>query len=301
MRFTVVVATHNRGSLLMQALGSVRAQTRQADEVIVVADGCTDGTADLVRDHFPDVVLIEQENTGLAIARNTAIARMTGDWVCFLDDDDTWEPTKLAELEQLLEREPGVRAVYHPVWTLRGEERSGPVHAEDFAGKGLGRLLLGVPSVPSALAVERETAIRAGLFPPHVAYGEDWIFDVNIARLTEWRFLPTPLATVRLDGQRMSSPSAAKRPTHFIAAPISLWTGRPRPELLADLRFAHRAMYRPLMQETLRARRWEQATELWRWLRILLPRRRDRLFLVAPEPALALARRLRPIRRSAPS
>lgn len=147
--------------------------------------------------------------------------------------------------------------------------------------------------MPSGMAVERETAIRAGLFPTHVAYGDDWLFDVGVGRLTEWTFLPVPLATIRLDGQRQSSPSDSRRPTHFIAAPISLWTGRPQPELLPELRLVHRAMYRPLMQETLKARRWGEAIELFRWLRIMLPRRRDRLFLVVPESLLDRARAAR--------
>ncbi len=298
MRFTVVIATYNRSSLLGEALASVDAQTRSADEVIVVADGCTDDTSDLVRTKHPAVLLIEQPNAGLAVARNTGIARATGDWVCFLDDDDRWHPDKLAEVERVIQGDGAVRAVYHPVWTETAGVRHGPVHTEDFEGQGLARLLLGVPSVPSALSVERHTILRAGMFPPHVAYGEDWIFDVNVGRLTPWRLLPKPLATVRLDGQRMSSPSHLKRPTHFIAAPVSLWTGRPAPELLAEMRVDHRARYRPLVQETLQARRWSEVYELLRWLRILLPRRRDRLFLVLPESLLSGARALLRRRRT---
>jgi glycosyltransferase involved in cell wall biosynthesis len=293
VRFTVVIATHDRARLLVEALTSVLLQTRAADEVIVVADGCSDETATIVRQRFPTVRQVEQSNTGLAMARNVAVARMTGDWICFLDDDDLWAPTKLARLEAVIEGDPDVRAVYHPVWTTRDGVVAGPVHTEDVAGLGIARLLLGVPSVPSALAVERETAVRAGLFPPHVAYGEDWIFDVNVGRLTEWRLLPEALATIRLDGERMSSPATRRRPTHFISAPLSLWTGRPRPDLLRSLRLQHRAMYRPLMQETLRRRRWREAAELARWLRVLLPRRRDRAFLVVPQRALDGARALR--------
>lgn len=93
MRVSVVVATHNRAELLARALKALALQTHPSDafEVVVVADGCSDGTEDLVRtfqQRAPmPVLLLSQRNAGPSRARNAGIAAATGEVVLFMDDD----------------------------------------------------------------------------------------------------------------------------------------------------------------------------------------------------------------------
>ena len=102
---TVVIPTYNRKGLLPRALTSVARQTRPPDEVIVVDDGSTDDTEGLVRREFPDVRYLQQENRGVAAARNRGIREAKGEWLAFLDSDDEWLPQKLTrQLDELREQ-----------------------------------------------------------------------------------------------------------------------------------------------------------------------------------------------------
>jgi glycosyltransferase involved in cell wall biosynthesis len=106
MRVSVVVPAFNRAAMVVEAVASVRAQTRAAAEIIVVDDGSTDDTA--ARMTALPVTLIRQANQGVAAARNAGIAAATGDVIAFLDADDVWHPEKLERQLPILERDPSV-------------------------------------------------------------------------------------------------------------------------------------------------------------------------------------------------
>ena len=94
---SVIIPTWNREYCINRALDSVLAQTYPPHEVIVVDDGSTDNSSELVAERFPDVHLLKQSNKGVSAARNTGIKSSKGDWICLLDSDDsirspTWIP-----------------------------------------------------------------------------------------------------------------------------------------------------------------------------------------------------------------
>ncbi|HEY2860286.1 MAG TPA: glycosyltransferase family 2 protein [Terracidiphilus sp.] len=95
---SVVVPTYNRGYCIGRTIDSVRAQSHADWELIVVDDGSTDNTAELIKSnygHDPRVRYLVQENAGVSAARNTGIRASKGDYVAFLDSDDVWKPWKL--------------------------------------------------------------------------------------------------------------------------------------------------------------------------------------------------------------
>jgi glycosyltransferase involved in cell wall biosynthesis len=100
MRVSVIIPTYNSGPLAVEAVASVLAQTRPADEVLVIDDGSTDDTAERVSAFGPPVRYICKENGGVATARNRGVAEATGEVIAFLDADDVWHPRKL-ELQLL--------------------------------------------------------------------------------------------------------------------------------------------------------------------------------------------------------
>lgn len=104
-RVSVIVPAYNAADTLDRALKSLVAQTRPADEIIVVDDGSTDNTAEIAQ-AYPAVRCISQPNTGLPGARNTGIKASTGNWIGFLDADDEWLPTKLQRQLEHLARHP---------------------------------------------------------------------------------------------------------------------------------------------------------------------------------------------------
>lgn len=96
---SVVIPVYNSGPSAVLAIESVLSQAHQCAEIIVVDDGSTDNSADLIRNYFLDqserVQIQSIENRGAAGARNFGISKATSDWVAFLDSDDIWLPTKL--------------------------------------------------------------------------------------------------------------------------------------------------------------------------------------------------------------
>ncbi|MHC5190567.1 MAG: glycosyltransferase family 2 protein, partial [Planctomycetota bacterium] len=84
MKISVVIPAYNAEKHIARAIDSVLAQTRPADEIIVVDDGSTDATAEVVRSYGEKVIFIQQENAGVSVARNAGIEAASGDWIAFL-------------------------------------------------------------------------------------------------------------------------------------------------------------------------------------------------------------------------
>jgi glycosyltransferase involved in cell wall biosynthesis len=95
MEISVIIPAWNAERHISRAIRSVLAQTRPADEIIVVDDGSTDGTAEAVQTFGQAVRLIQQPHAGVSVARNTGIAAARGQWMAFLDADDEWLADKL--------------------------------------------------------------------------------------------------------------------------------------------------------------------------------------------------------------
>ena len=91
----VVITTYNHAHFLGEALDSLRAQTRPADDIVVVDDGSDDNPGEVVA-RFPGVRGIRQDNRGLAAARNTGLTALRTRYVIFLDADDRLEPNAIA-------------------------------------------------------------------------------------------------------------------------------------------------------------------------------------------------------------
>jgi glycosyltransferase involved in cell wall biosynthesis len=101
---SVVIPTYNRADLVSEALQSALQQTYPNIEIIVVDDGSTDNTCEILQKFGDAIIVLRQENTGPAAARNRGIEAAHGELVAFLDSDDLWLPTKLARQVDLLER-----------------------------------------------------------------------------------------------------------------------------------------------------------------------------------------------------
>ncbi len=95
----VVIPAFNRQETIERALASVLGQSRRPNQVVVVDDGSTDRTADVVGQFTPQVELVEQANQGAAVARNMGVAALGTEWVAFLDSDDHWRTAHLENME----------------------------------------------------------------------------------------------------------------------------------------------------------------------------------------------------------
>ena len=118
---SVVIPSFNRSEVLQRALKSVYVQTRQPDEVIVVDDGSTDSTREMLRDSFPDVEYLYQSNQGVSSARNRGIERAKGNWIAFLDSDDEWLPNKLENQQAVVSNNAEIKVCHtEEIWVRNG-------------------------------------------------------------------------------------------------------------------------------------------------------------------------------------
>ena len=118
IRISAVVPTHNRARLAARAIASVLAQSSPPTEIIVVDDGSTDGTADIVASFGNAVRYVHQQNAGGASARNHGVREAHEEWVAFLDSDDVWTPTHLERIAAAIRATQGAAALYFDDMTL---------------------------------------------------------------------------------------------------------------------------------------------------------------------------------------
>jgi glycosyltransferase involved in cell wall biosynthesis len=228
--FSVIVPVFNRASRLGAALNSVRDQTCQDFEIIVVDDGSADDPRAVVEAiGDPRIRLIRQENRGGGAARNTAIDAAQGRFIAPLDSDDVFLPRHLERMKALLEANPG-SAGYARILVDRGQGSTflKPPRAIR-AGEDMAEYLLCdrgfVPTI--TLAVDRETARRVR-YHPDLRAAEDTDFAIRLAwEGLSFRMVAEPGAVWK--DQHDPSRASAHRQTESFAA----WLNAMRPRLAA--------------------------------------------------------------------
>ncbi len=121
LKVSIIIPVYNRCVLLKRALESVATQTFSDYEVIVVDDGSTDETADMIKTFFPDVRYFKQPNKGVSSARNKGLLEAKGEWLAFLDSDDEWLPQKLEKQMALVADNPGFKVCHtEEIWIRHG-------------------------------------------------------------------------------------------------------------------------------------------------------------------------------------
>src|ERR1700753_1435580 len=108
-RVSVIIPTYNYGAYITDAIESLRAQTYESWECVVVDDGSTDDTAEVVArfvERDPRVRYLRQENQRQSVAKNTGLAATAGEYIQFLDSDDRIEPLKFERQVEFLETHP---------------------------------------------------------------------------------------------------------------------------------------------------------------------------------------------------
>jgi glycosyltransferase involved in cell wall biosynthesis len=115
MKISVIIPTYNREAFIIRAVNSVLNQSIKVDEIIVVDDGSSDNTKEVLKSS--KIRYIKQENLGVSAARNTGIKAAKYEYIAFLDSDDTWHNNKISEHINYHKKNPEVKASYtKEVW-----------------------------------------------------------------------------------------------------------------------------------------------------------------------------------------
>ncbi|MGC9318930.1 MAG: glycosyltransferase family 2 protein [Armatimonadota bacterium] len=214
---SAVIPAYNEAEIIGRAIESVRKQTYSNIEIVVVDDGSSDDTAEVVRREHPDAVLVQQANKGLSGARNSGVRASSGEYLAFLDADDLWAPTKIErQLGALLGNpefdwvgtnavvEIGSRSYPHgPPWRPRLFELSLPE-------------VLGYPGemrpVGSSIMFSTEVFWDVGGYDEELAFAEDMdLFCRLLAAGHRLLYLNEPLYIIHKHPGSHSSRSVAVR------------------------------------------------------------------------------------------
>jgi len=211
---TVVVPTHNRRLMLPQAILAILHQRDVSIELVVVDDGSSDGTSPwldqlAVADQRVKVVHHAVPHF-ISGARNAGIARATGRWIAFCDDDDLWAPDKLAAQLAAL-RASGARWACTGVAVVdEGLRIIGHHHVE---GGDMLPALLACNRIPtgSTVIAERDLLRDVGGFDPALRGSEDWDLWIRLAQHSPVAAVDRPLIAYRLGRQSLSMNVAPMR------------------------------------------------------------------------------------------
>lgn len=208
---SVIIPAYNSAAFIAEAIAGVRGQTFTGHEIIVVDDGSTDDTREVIR-RFPEVRSVRQSNQGVAAARNAGIALAKGEFICFLDADDLWRPEKLTRQLDFMAAHPDVGLLF-----TDAEE-----HGSDGVEKAsiLATMTCGATQVPiddafrkllienfiptSTVMVRRSCLMASGLFDVSLPNVEDRDMWLRLAAVVPVACLPEVTACKRSHGGNIS-------------------------------------------------------------------------------------------------
>lgn len=207
---SVVVPVYNGSRYLRQALDSALAQTYRPLEVVVVDDGSTDSSPEIIASYGSRVRSLRQPNGGVALARNAGICAASGDWIAFLDQDDWWLPEKIEKQIALFDADATLGLVHTGVLQYRESVAAfvDPVYPTDGSPRLRGRcyelLLLGNAIFNSSVMIRKSVLATAGMFDPSIAGNtcQDYDLWLRIARHYPLGFVPEPLTVLRLHDEQ---------------------------------------------------------------------------------------------------
>lgn len=181
---SVVMPCFNAQRHLPRSMASLQAQTCEDWQLIAIDDGSTDGTLNWLRAQTdPRIRVLSQANAGVSAARNAGLAQCSGDYVAFLDADDTWAPDFMERLRNSLSSQPAAVLAYCG-WQNLGIEgaRGEPFVPPDYDGPGKTLALLEGCRWPIHACLTRRSAIEhAGGFENSLKIGEDYLLWMEVA------------------------------------------------------------------------------------------------------------------------
>lgn len=190
---SVIIPTFNRREFITRALQSVSHQTLQPSEIIVVDDGSTDGTAELITNNYPHVLFLSQKHSGVSAARNKGIKYSNFEWIAFLDSDDEWLPHKLEyQINTLFKNNTSICHT-DEIWFRNGEIlNQKKIHKKSggyIFDKCLERCLIS----PSSSIIHRNVFLDCGLFDENFPACEDYDLWLRITSKYNVDFIKEPL------------------------------------------------------------------------------------------------------------
>lgn len=211
MKFSVIIPLYNKARYVAKAIGSVLSQTFNDYELVIVDDGSTDQSAEIalqIIETHENCRLINQANAGVSVARNNGVAVSDGEFLCFLDADDWWEPTFLEEMTKLIAEFPDA-GIYGTNYTIVNETKRKTRVAKIGVDKGFEKGYINycqvyaktmyMPLWTGAVCIPRMVFEEMQGFPKGIKLGEDFLLWIKVALKYKVLFLNKHLSYYNQD------------------------------------------------------------------------------------------------------
>lgn len=211
MRFSVIIPLYNKAPYVAKAIQSVLLQSFVDYELVIIDDGSKDDSAEMAKkaiENRSNCHVIKQDNAGVSIARNNGVVASHGDFLCFLDADDWWNPFFLEEVDRLIAEFPDA-GIYGTNYTIVNEAkhktRVANIGVEEGFEKGyinycqVYAKTLNMPLWTGAVCIPRPVFDEMQGFPKGVKLGEDFMLWIRIAMKYKVAFLDKALSYYNQD------------------------------------------------------------------------------------------------------
>ena len=216
---SVIIPTYNRGWIIKEAIDSVLAQDHSDCELIVVDDGSTDNTPDILNSYGHDITVVRQPNKGVSAARNRGIGDSSGRLIAFLDSDDLWLPQKLSRQVDFFTIHPDAMINQtQELWIRNGVRVNPKKRHHKFSGMIFERSLALCLVSPSAVMLRKCLFETAGLFDESLPACEDYDLWLRVSCRYPVYLINTPLIVKRggHDDQLSRAPGLDKLRIHAL-------------------------------------------------------------------------------------
>lgn len=203
-KVSTIIPTYNSPHYLIEALESVLSQTYKDMEIVIVDDGSTDNTKEVIQSYLildRNIKYIYQNNGGTASARNTGIKFSSGEYIAFLDHDDIWLPQKTELQIKILDSDPSIGLVYCRFQIMDEDKGSvlEPPKRELCRGGVYEKFLVRCYINTASQVMIRKACIeRVGYFDESLQIVDDYDFYIRVARHYKIEYLDQPLANWRI-------------------------------------------------------------------------------------------------------
>ncbi len=195
---SVIIPTYNRGWTLKEAIDSVLSQGFENFELIVVDDGSTDNTLDILDGYARDIIVLRQDNCGVSSARNAGIVSASGQFIAFLDSDDLWLPGKLAIQVDFFKSNPDAMICQtEELWIRNGKRVNPKKRHKKFSGMIFKHSLPLCIVSPSAVMLKKTLFTKTGMFDENLPACEDYDLWLRISCKYPIYLIDTPLIIKR--------------------------------------------------------------------------------------------------------
>ncbi len=201
---SVIIPTHNRADFLTEAIDSVLAQTWRDFEILVVDDGSTDGTRDVIGEYGDRIRYFHKPHRGPSSARNLGASKAHGNFLAFLDSDDIWEPDKLDIQMNFALSHPDIKLISCGGYVLGNPRRRKSEIGRDLSGDLFLNLYQRSFINTSGVVLTRDSFLQVGRFDETIRTAEDYDLWLRVAREFPMAHLDAPLVGIRKHSVKLS-------------------------------------------------------------------------------------------------